>query len=243
LKSILKWSKIIKIMKKILFAVFLLLFSINIKAGNPFITGGGITMMGNTNYPVPKTDYTLWNFKTAPYLYIGDSAIKTVIDKHIGVMAYTAGTGITQTGHVFSHTAHTGDATGSTVLAVVKLQGYGIATTAPTTNYALVWNGTAWAPSATVAGNIYTAGTGLSLSGQTFNHLAHTGDVSGTTRLTVVALQGYPINTTGFTTGSVLYLDGTTWTQATGVSGTLKDVTGATCATVVNGIITNIVSH
>ncbi|MBM3404671.1 MAG: hypothetical protein FJY10_07250 [Bacteroidetes bacterium] len=45
---------------------------------------------------------------------------------------------------------HTGDATGSSALTVVKIQGRSVSATAPTTSYALKWTGTEWAPQADV---------------------------------------------------------------------------------------------
>ncbi len=63
------------------------------------------------------------------------------------------------------------------------------------------------------AGNVqtYTAGTGLTLTGTTFSHNAHTGDVSGTTALTVTGIQGKPVNSTAPTTNQVLQYDGSNW--------------------------------
>ena len=68
----------------------------------------------------------------------------------------------------------------------------------------------------------YYAGNGLYLTGQTFYHNSHRGDVSGKDTLTVIALQGYAINTTGFTTGSVLSLSGSTWVSKTTDTSTVK---------------------
>ena len=65
----------------------------------------------------------------------------------------------------------------------------------------------------------YSAGTGLTLTGTTFETTAHTGDVSGTTTLTVVALQGNPVSTTTPTTGYVLKWNGTNWAPAIDATG------------------------
>jgi hypothetical protein len=67
-----------------------------------------------------------------------------------GGTTYTAGTGIDITGTVVSNTqpnaTHTGDATGSDALTVVKLQGRDLSATAPSSGQVIKWNGSAWAP-------------------------------------------------------------------------------------------------
>jgi len=57
-----------------------------------------------------------------------------------------AGTGLTQDASGLSHTAHTGDATGASALTVVGIRGRSVASTAPTSNQVLKWNGSEWAP-------------------------------------------------------------------------------------------------
>ena len=57
-------------------------------------------------------------------------------------------TGTLPTGNQASQTMG-GDVSGTTASAtVIKLQGYALSNTAPTTGYALVWSGTAWTPTA-----------------------------------------------------------------------------------------------
>jgi hypothetical protein len=85
-----------------------------------------------------------------------------------------AGTGISASGtypdftvtNTSPNATHTGDATGSSELTVVKIQGKDVATTVPTNGQALKWNSniSKWQPSAD-NNNIYTAGTGIDVTG------------------------------------------------------------------------------
>ncbi|MEE3724114.1 hypothetical protein V2H21_01870 [Riemerella anatipestifer] len=106
-----------------------------------------------------------------------------------------------------------------------------------TNGQVLKWNGTAWAPGTDNNTNTtYTAGTGLSLSGTTFSHAAHTGDVTGTTSLTIAnnavnsakiadgsvstvdlaagAVTADKLNQMNATNGQVLKWNGTAWAPA-----------------------------
>ncbi|MGC9314642.1 MAG: beta strand repeat-containing protein [bacterium] len=65
----------------------------------------------------------------------------------------------------------------------------------------------------------YSAGTGLSLVGTTFNHNAHSGDVSGTTSLTVTGLQGRGVASTLPSSGEVLKWNGSSWAPAADATG------------------------
>ncbi len=56
----------------------------------------------------------------------------------------------------------------------------------------------------------YSAGTGLSLTGTTFSHNAHTGDVTGTESLTVVGLQGRMLTSATPSNGQILKWNSTT---------------------------------
>ena len=60
----------------------------------------------------------------------------------------------------------------------------------------------------------YTSGSGITLSGTTFTHAAHSGDVTGITSLTVSALLGRTLSTITPTIGNVLKWDGTNWTPS-----------------------------
>jgi len=70
---------------------------------------------------------------------------------------YCCGTGITLTLNTFSHTAHTGDATGATSLTVIGIQGVGVSAATPVNTQVLRYNGTNWIPSNETA---YAAGLG-----------------------------------------------------------------------------------
>ncbi len=82
---------------------------------------------------------------------------------------YTAGTGLTLTGTVFSHTPHTGDATGATALTVVGLQNRPLAATAPTGGQVISWNQGLgrWEPSTLSGGALLVAGNGIAIHGDT----------------------------------------------------------------------------
>jgi hypothetical protein len=88
---------------------------------------------------------------------------------------YTAGSGLALSGTTLSNNAqnatHTGDATGSDALTVVKIQGKAISATAPVNGQALKWNSVSanWEPSADI-NTTYTAGTGISITGTTISN-------------------------------------------------------------------------
>jgi hypothetical protein len=84
---------------------------------------------------------------------------------------YTAGAGLLLSGTQFTHDSHSGDVTGTTSLTVTGIRGRGIATTAPTTNQVLKYNGTTWAP-AIDENTTYSAGTGINIAGTTINNSA-----------------------------------------------------------------------
>lgn len=82
------------------------------------------------------------------------------------ITSVTAGTGLSGGGASGSVTLN---ATNSTAMwNASSLQGIALNSTAPTTGQVLKYDGTKWSPSAD-DNNTYTAGTGLSLSGSTFN--------------------------------------------------------------------------
>ena len=83
---------------------------------------------------------------------------------------------------------------------VAKLQGFAVASTTPTTNYVLTWNGSSWSPAP-------TAGT-----------FTAAGDLSGSSSSqTVVALQGRSVSATAPTGTFTQYLgwSGSAWTPST----------------------------
>jgi len=71
-------------------------------------------------------------------------------------IALTAGTGISVSGtypnfgilNTLPNETHTGDATGSNALTVVRLQGRSVSATAPSSGQVLKWDGASWAPAA-----------------------------------------------------------------------------------------------
>src|SRR5690606_26189773 len=104
---------------------------------------------------------------------------------------YTACTGMAVSGTTFNASTTTA------LWNANQLQGKAIVTTAPTSGQALKYNATSWAP-ATDANTTSTAGTGMALSGTTFN-------ASTTTALwNASQLQGKAIVTTAPTSGQVL---------------------------------------
>jgi len=98
---------------------------------------------------------------------VGDVISNTSPDQTVFL---TPGTGIGISGSYPSFTvsnsqpnvAHTGDATGSNALTVVRLQGRSVSTTAPSSGQVLKWDGASWAPAADantslpVGGNMQT---------------------------------------------------------------------------------------
>ncbi len=58
---------------------------------------------------------------------------------------------------------------------------------------------------------VYNAGSGLTLSNNTFSHDNHSGDISGSTTLTVTGIQGAPISSTPPVSNQVLQFDGSNW--------------------------------
>ncbi len=65
--------------------------------------------------------------------------------------------------------------------------------------------------SSTDSNTTYSAGTGLNLTGTTFSHAPHTGDVSGTTNLTVIGIQETPVSNIVPTTNQVLQFNWSQW--------------------------------
>lgn len=62
-----------------------------------------------------------------------------------------------------------GDVSGTlSALSVDALRGRPLSAGSPTAGQILTWNGSAWAPATPAAGTVYSAGSGLSLSGNTF---------------------------------------------------------------------------
>lgn len=101
-----------------------------------------------------------------------------------------------------------GDVSGTfTSLTVAKIQGKAIAPTAPSNNQVLQWNGIAWTP-ATLEEVSYAAGSGLSLSGNTFNADSNRAIWNAS------LLQGRSVGSTAPSTGQVLKWSGLSWSPA-----------------------------
>jgi hypothetical protein len=144
---------------------------------------------------------------------------------------YTAGTGMTLSGTTFNAQ------TTSALWNANQLQGYSVATTMPTSGYVMKYNGTSWAP-AVDNNDVYTAGTGLALAGNQFSHSAHSGDVSGTSAITVTGLQGRSVTSTLPSSGQVLKFNGTSWAPANDDAGTGTVTSIATNNGITGGTIT-----
>ena len=100
-----------------------------------------------------------------------------------GGAGYIAGPGISITGSTINNT---GDANGAddllltstfspdvtgtyNTMTVARIQGRPVASTLPTTNQVLAWNGSQWAPATPSGGGTYTGGTGITVSGTVIN--------------------------------------------------------------------------
>ncbi len=175
---------------------------------------------------------------------------------------YTAGTGISVAANVITNTGDTdasddlttastagGDVSGAFAsLTVEALQGNDVSATVPSNGEILKWNSVAseWEPSSDV-GEVYTAGTGIDLTGNVVTNTGDTdasddittastagGDVSGAfSALTVEALQGNDVSTTAPSNGEILKWNSVTseWEPSSDVgevyaAGTGIDLTG-----------------
>lgn len=164
--------------------------------------------------------------------------------------AYTAGTGISISSGVISVNSLGGDVTGApNANTVTKIQGTSVSTTAPASGQVLKYNGTSYAPAAdadaqtlSISGNSlsisggnsvtlptasYTAGTGLTLSGTTFN-------ANNTSAIwNANQLQSTSVSNTAPSTGQALVYNGSAWAPATLAAGTVY--TGGTGISISSG--------
>ncbi len=131
-----------------------------------------------------------------------------------GGTTYTGGTGITITGSTIA--ANTGIASWN----ANQIQGRTLANTAPSSGQVLGWNGSMWAPTSVSAGNTYTAGTGLTLTGSSFS-------ANTTTALwNASQLQGRSVSGTMPAANQVLKWNGTSWAPAADNGGSYSAGTG-----------------
>ncbi len=94
--------------------------------------------------------------------------------------------------------------------SVSKIRGRTVSTTAPSSGQVLEWNGSQWSPGLD-NNTTYSAGAGLTLSGTLFSHNPHTGDVSGTTSLTVTRIRNRSIANETPVAGEVLKWVNNAW--------------------------------
>lgn len=162
-------------------------------------SGTGVAVSGT--YP----DFTITNTSPDQLVTLTGTGATTVtgtypnyeINSTDNNTTYTAGTGLNLTGTVFS--ANNTDA----IWNANQVQGVGVNSTAPASGQVLKYDGTSWAP-ATDNNTTYTAGSGLNLTGSEFSHGSHTGDVTGTTALTVTRIQGRQVTSNAPANGQVL---------------------------------------
>jgi hypothetical protein len=156
---------------------------VNIGAGN------GISVTGT--YP----DFTVVNTQPDQLVNLTGSGSTTVTGTYPN---YT----ISSTDNNTTYTAGTG----------IDIQGTQIINTAPNQPVSITGSGATLVTGSYPSFNIsstdnnttYNAGTGLTLTGTTFSHNAHTGDVSGTTALTVTRIQGRSVTANAPANGQVL---------------------------------------
>ncbi len=142
---------------------------------------------------------------------------------------YDAGTGMTLSGTTFD--AQTTNA----LWNANQLQGVGVSNLAPLNGQILKYDGTNWIPAAD-NNTTYSASTGLTLTGTSFSHNAHTGDASGATALTVTGIQGRVVSTNIPANGQVLKWNSTSskWEpndDALGAAGTNDGVVTSVAVT------------
>lgn len=192
-------------------------------SGATYVGGSGITVTGNTIDA--NTGNAIWNADKLQNRAISNSSptsgqllgwngtawAPTTISTG---NTYTAGTGLTLTGTSFAANTTTA------LWNANQLQGRSIATTAPSSNQVLKWNGSSWAPAAD-NGSSYTASTGLTLTGTSFS--ANT----ATALWNANKLQGRSVATTAPTSGQLLSWDGTNWKPKSITEG-YWDTTGTT---------------
>ncbi len=148
----------------------------------PYFLNVAVDVNGGSNFIDMGTTQLL----SVPYALYAENAGN--------VQTYVAGNGIQINGNVIENTAPD---------QPITLTGTGATTVTGTyPNFTI---------SSTDNNTTYSAGTGLNLTGTTFSHEPHTGDVSGTTSLTVTGIQGKAVSSAAPANNQVLQWNGTNW--------------------------------
>jgi hypothetical protein len=147
---------------------------------------------------------------------------------------YTAGTGLSLAGTVFSNT---GDLSSVNELQTLSASG----TTSPAIDLSLGGGSISFSASGgtnlsrtgnTISINsiTYDAGTGISLTSNSFSHPAHSGDIAGITSVTVLAIQGRSVSSAAPSNNQALKWNGASWAPANDDNTTYTAGTGLSLA-------------
>ncbi|MGL6147674.1 MAG: hypothetical protein ACRC1V_04270, partial [Plesiomonas sp.] len=162
------------------------------------------------------------------YIYYIDGTGRSKLIYVPSSAGYSAGTGININGlgvisnlgdtnptdDITNTTSLNGDLTGTLPNPTVDgLQGRPVSGAAPASGQVLKWNGTSWAP-AVDNNNTYTAGPGVTLTGNQFS----ASDVSNTNELQQLLLNGNDLSLSNGGGTVVLPSGGATYTAGTGVA-------------------------
>jgi hypothetical protein len=197
-------------MKKLLFIIAVLLYSIALQAQSE--------VKINQPYRFLKSPYVLLNTDTAAtkdYVrtqstHTGDATggIRLTVVK---LQGQSIATTIPTSGNALGWDGSAWTPAVATLSTYWAGNGISLSGTTFSGNYVA---GTGLSLSTNTFNILYVAGTGLSITSNSFVHNAHTGDCTGITSLTVVKLLGRSLSTTVPTTGNVLKWDGTYWTPS-----------------------------
>ena len=170
------------------------------------LTGSGATQVSGT-YPaftISSTDSDNQTLSlSGSNLSISGGNVVTLPTSGGTITGVTAGTGLTGGGS--SGTVTLNAQTTSPLWNAGQIQGRNVAASAPNTGQVLKWNGSAWAPDVDNSGSTYNAGTGITLSGTTFNAQNNTGIWNAN------KLQGNDISSAAPSADNILKWTGTQW--------------------------------